>query len=221
MPIWRSPMSNSLAVAWRNTLPSSSTASNRFTLPAGVLLPAARFAPLVQWSSANCEPVWQAASAPLVVQAILAVEASRVMAMTSRKPLRFVAAEGVRARLRRALRGDDRVEPLDGMRAHHPVDVEPVGALERHHRLERLRPEDAVGQARAVLCRDWHGKAKVDQRELQHAHTVPMGALPQRRTVRGGAHDVGFAGKAGALEGHGASSGRARTLAPQTLTGSP
>src|SRR5262245_15450894 len=208
MPIWRSPMSNSLSVAWRNTLPSSSTASNRFTLPAGERSPAARLAPLVQWSSANCVPVRQAAAAPLVVQAILAVEASRMMAMRLREPLRFVAAQGVGARLLRALRGDDLVEPLHGMRARDPVDVEPVGALERHHRLERLRPEDAVGQARAVLCRDRHRKAEVDQRELQHAHAVAMRALPQRRTVRGGAHDVGLAGKAGALEGHGASSGR-------------
>src|SRR6266545_6000198 len=218
MPIWRSPISNSLAVASRNTLPSSSTASNSFTLPAGERSPAVRFAPLVQWSSANCEPVWQAAAAPLVVQAILAVEGSSLMAMTLREPLRFVAAHGVRAHLRRALRGDDLVELRHGIRAHDPVDDEPVGALERHHRLERLRPEDAVGQARAVLCRDRHRKAEVDQRELQHAHAVPMGAPPQRRTVRGGAHDVGLAGKAGALEGHGASSVGARTLAPQMST---
>src|SRR5206468_9014087 len=98
----------------RNTLPSSSTASNRFTVPAGERSPAVRFAPLVQWSSANCEPMWQAAVAPLVVQAILAVEASRLMAMTLREPLRFVAAQGVRARLRRALHGAGLVEPLQG-----------------------------------------------------------------------------------------------------------
>ena len=128
MPIWRSPMSNSLAVASRNTLPSSSTASNSFTLPAGERSPAPRLAPLVQWSSAKCTPVWQAAVAPLVVQAIRAVEASRLMAMTLREPLGFVAAHGVRAHLRRALRGDGLVEPVHGMRAHDPVGDEPVGA---------------------------------------------------------------------------------------------
>src|SRR4029450_12800217 len=166
MPIRRSPMSNSLAVASRKTLPASSTASNSFTLPAGERAPAPRFAPLVQWSSANCVPVWQAAVAPLVVQAILAVEASRLMAMTLREPFRFVAAKGVCARLRRALHGAGLVEPLHGMRAHDPVDDEPVGLLERHHRLERLRPEDAIGQARTVLCRDRHRKAEGGQGEV-------------------------------------------------------
>jgi hypothetical protein len=78
-----------LGGGFENTLPSSSTASNSFTLPAGERSPAARFAPLVQWSSANCVPVWQAAVAPLVVQAILAVEASS-LAMRVREPLRFV-----------------------------------------------------------------------------------------------------------------------------------
>ena len=127
MPIWRSPMSNSLAVASRNTLPSSSTASNSFTLPAGERSPAAEIGAL----------------GAVEQREVHAGVAGRRRAVggpgdpggggveidghdVTRAPWVCRCSGRPRAPAPR-LRGDGLVEPVHGVRAHDPVGDEPVG----------------------------------------------------------------------------------------------